>query len=591
MSPGSAPLFAVVIHEKGGGERREVFESAEITVGRVQGNDLMLPKGNVSKRHARLLYRDGRFIVTDLNSTNGTYVNRRRIAQATIVRESDRIYIGDFVLGIEPKPGLHPVSEPDGVSSTSRGSLPTGNDLQPGQSVLPAIEDEDEQTRSAARHTGLVPTSSSESLRVSPDPVSSARPAMRSQVEPDGPASVLLTAVAQLVEAGARDLPPEKLMGAVTPAVAEQIEARLQAAWPGLEDLGVPKDQAVALARAELLETGPLAELLEDPAVSEIVAVGSGPVSVSRQGRPSLSSSGFSSETSLRWAAARLCLKAGAALGADRRVTRQLPDGTRLTAVLGRDQGIVLSLKRPRRLGGTLDELVRRGTVSRAMATFLYQCLSARLNLLIVGPRDGGVELVLGALLSAVPEREQVFVGEIGGGSRPGRRLGADPSPDTAEAIGLAAQAAPLRMIVDLDGPERIEAVCGAAASGADGILAALPAGSTQRGLHRVRAALAATRGLPAAGELLAAAFEVVVEVARLRDDRHRVLRVAELGKPSGEDPELLDIFTFVVDRTAAGGLIEGSFVPTGATPNIVELLRSRGTSVDSSLFSRPPSR
>jgi pilus assembly protein CpaF len=61
----------------------------------------MLPKGNVSKHHARLLFRDGRFIVTDLKSTNGTYVNGRKIAQATIVREGDKIYIGDFVLRLE----------------------------------------------------------------------------------------------------------------------------------------------------------------------------------------------------------------------------------------------------------------------------------------------------------------------------------------------------------------------------------------------------------------------------------------------------------------------------------------------------------
>src|SRR6476619_889972 len=100
-------MFAIVVHEKGGAERKELFEGAEISVGRVQGNDLMLPKGNVSKRQARLLYRDGRFIVTDLNSTNGTYVNRRRITQATIVREGDRIYIGDFVLRIELPAGAH----------------------------------------------------------------------------------------------------------------------------------------------------------------------------------------------------------------------------------------------------------------------------------------------------------------------------------------------------------------------------------------------------------------------------------------------------------------------------------------------------
>src|SRR6516164_1201704 len=94
-------MFTIIISEKGGAERREAFDKNEINVGRVQGNDLMLPKGNVSKHHARLLFRDGRFIVTDLKSTNGTYVNGRKIAQATIVREGDKIYIGDFVLRLE----------------------------------------------------------------------------------------------------------------------------------------------------------------------------------------------------------------------------------------------------------------------------------------------------------------------------------------------------------------------------------------------------------------------------------------------------------------------------------------------------------
>jgi pilus assembly protein CpaF len=98
-------MFSIIISEKGGAERRESFDKNEINVGRVQGNDLMLPKGNVSKHHARLLYRDGRFIVTDLKSTNGTYVNGRKIAQATIVREGDKIYIGDFVLRLDSAAG------------------------------------------------------------------------------------------------------------------------------------------------------------------------------------------------------------------------------------------------------------------------------------------------------------------------------------------------------------------------------------------------------------------------------------------------------------------------------------------------------
>ncbi|HVK67133.1 MAG TPA: FHA domain-containing protein, partial [Polyangium sp.] len=133
-------IFSVIISEKGGAERREAFDRAEINVGRVQGNDLMLPKGNVSKRHARLVLRDGRFIVSDLKSTNGTYVNGRKIGQPTIVREGDKIYIGDFVLRIEMQAGAgassheQPLgSQPEGSdASIDAGRLPSMPSIEPG---------------------------------------------------------------------------------------------------------------------------------------------------------------------------------------------------------------------------------------------------------------------------------------------------------------------------------------------------------------------------------------------------------------------------------------------------------------------------
>src|SRR5262245_24132161 len=94
-------MFAITITEKGGEQRRLDFDKSEVTIGRVQGNDVILPKGNVSKRHARIVLKDGKFIIVDLKSTNGTYVNGRKITSPLVVKETDKIYIGDFILGVE----------------------------------------------------------------------------------------------------------------------------------------------------------------------------------------------------------------------------------------------------------------------------------------------------------------------------------------------------------------------------------------------------------------------------------------------------------------------------------------------------------
>ena len=107
-------MFTIIIQEKGGEQRRMVFNKPEVTIGRVQGNDIVLPKGNVSKRHARIVLKDGKFIIVDLKSTNGTYVNGRKITSPLVVKDSDKIYIGDFIVGVDEA-----ANEGDGPSETT----------------------------------------------------------------------------------------------------------------------------------------------------------------------------------------------------------------------------------------------------------------------------------------------------------------------------------------------------------------------------------------------------------------------------------------------------------------------------------------
>ncbi|MEQ8985661.1 MAG: ATPase, T2SS/T4P/T4SS family [Deltaproteobacteria bacterium] len=112
-------MFQITINEKGGPAKQESFDKTEITIGRVQGNDVILPKGNISKRHSRIVLKDNKFIIVDLKSTNGTYVNGKKITAPQVVKSTDKIYIGDFTLQLQPSNGAAPAPEP--VEASPRG--------------------------------------------------------------------------------------------------------------------------------------------------------------------------------------------------------------------------------------------------------------------------------------------------------------------------------------------------------------------------------------------------------------------------------------------------------------------------------------
>jgi pSer/pThr/pTyr-binding forkhead associated (FHA) protein len=70
----------------------------EITLGRAAGCQVPLDDAYASQVHARVFERDGHWYVEDLGSTNGTYLNRRRVAGPMVIKRHDRLQIGNTVL-------------------------------------------------------------------------------------------------------------------------------------------------------------------------------------------------------------------------------------------------------------------------------------------------------------------------------------------------------------------------------------------------------------------------------------------------------------------------------------------------------------
>lgn len=101
LPPGTA-LLAVLRGANAGS--RFLLDSDLTLVGRHPDSDIFLDDVTVSRRHAEFYRQGGRFVVRDVGSLNGTYVNRERIEEAEL-HEGDEVQVGKFRLVFLVGPG------------------------------------------------------------------------------------------------------------------------------------------------------------------------------------------------------------------------------------------------------------------------------------------------------------------------------------------------------------------------------------------------------------------------------------------------------------------------------------------------------
>ncbi|MBQ1061368.1 MULTISPECIES: TadA family conjugal transfer-associated ATPase [Micromonospora] len=331
----------------------------------------------------------------------------------------------------------------------------------------------------------------------------------------------------------------------------------------------------------DLIGAGPLAPLLADPQVTDVLVNGVR-VWVDRgQGLRQVAVP-LGTLDDVRRLAQRLTAAAGRRLDdAAPYADARLPDGTRLHAVLPpvATDGPYLSLRTFRQRPFTLDELVDRGTVARPVAPLLAAVVAGRLAYLVSGGTGSGKTTLLNTLLGLVPGTERIVLVEDAAELRPVHPhvIGLQARTANVEgagAVGLgdlvrqALRMRPDRLVVgECRGAEVVDLLA-ALNTGHDGGAGTLHANAPADVPARLEA-LGMLGGLPrlALHAQVAAALQVVLQLRRTGEGR--VLDSIGLLLPDGPDRVVTVVPAWVRGRG-----------PGPAARALGALLRQRGVPV-----------
>jgi pilus assembly protein CpaF len=312
-------------------------------------------------------------------------------------------------------------------------------------------------------------------------------------------------------------------------------------------------DRAALRERVRLLATGlgPLEPLLSDPRVDEVMVNGPSAVFVEREGRVERTGVAFGSEAELLHAIERVLAPLG------RRVDEgsplcdaRLPDGSRVNVVIPplALSGPCMTIRRFRREGFSLRQLVAKGTLSAPAADFLALCVAARAAVLVSGGTGSGKTTTLNALSGAIPGEERIVTIEDAAELRLRQRhvVRLESRPPNLEGKGEvtirqlvrnALRMRPDRIVVgEVRGPEALD-MLQALNTGHDGSLTTVHANSPEDALRRIETlALMAGVGLPHAAirQQVASALDLVVHQVRLPDGARAVEQVCEVVRVAG---------------------------------------------------------
>ena len=346
----------------------------------------------------------------------------------------------------------------------------------------------------------------------------------------------------------------------------------------------------------ETLGTGPLAVLMADPAVTDILVNRFDEVYIERFGQLEETNVRFRDEEHLVRIIQRIASRVGRRIDTSSpMVDARLPDGSRVNATLPpvTIDGPTLSIRRfgRRRLKG--DELMRLGMFTPHMQRFFEMIVRERKNILVSGGTGSGKSTFLGSIAESIPDNERIVTIEDAAELLLDQRHVVRMETRAANLEGKgkitardlvinALRMRPDRIIVgEVRSSEALD-MLQAMNTGHDGSLTTIHANSPRDAMSRLETmVMMAGMELPsrAIREQSTSALDFIIHVRRFDDGTRRVERVSEVVGLEQEVPQLQDIFVFTRGQQT-GRKVEGEFRATGIVPRAIDDIRARGVKI-----------
>jgi len=354
------------------------------------------------------------------------------------------------------------------------------------------------------------------------------------------------------------------------------------------------RDRLVNDVQHELFGLGPLEPLLGDPTISDILVNSHSTIYVERRGKLEVTNVAFKDDEHLMRVIERIVSSVGRRIDeSSPMVDARLRDGSRVNAIIPplSIDGPVLSIRRFGTEPLRMDSLIENKALTRDIADMMEMCVNARLNVLISGGTGAGKTTLLNALSAYIPEDERIVTIEDSAELQLQQphvvRL--ETRPPNIEGKGEVTQRdlvrnalrmRPDRIVIgEVRGGEAID-MLQAMNTGHDGSLTTIHANTPRDALARLETMIQMT-GMRlsdrAMRQQIAAAINLVVQVARLSDGTRRVTAISEITGMEGETITMQEIFQYERTGVDSQGQVIGRFRPTGIRPRFAERLKACG--------------